>query len=86
VQERERESDLAQLNLNGAVKPTHPHKYKRHKTQTDVDQVLHNSVLRRVPLVPQILAPFLRAVGALSDGRLEEAFQHHKEAFMCVLG
>ncbi len=48
--------------------------------------MLHNSPLRRVPLVPQILAPFLRAVGALSDGKLEEAFQHHKEAFMCVAG
>ena len=52
--------------------------------QTDVDQVLHNSALRRVPFVPQILAPFLRAAGLLSDGRLEEAFQQHKEAFMCV--
>ena len=46
--------------------------------------MLHNSALRRIPYVPQILAPFLRAVGALSDGRLEEAFQQHKDAFMCV--
>lgn len=49
-----------------------------------MDQVLQNSALRKVPLVPQILAPFLRAVGALSDGRLEDAFQHHKEAFTYV--
>lgn len=59
-------------------------KYTHTTSQTDVDQVLHNSALRRVPFVPQILAPFLRAAGLLSDGRLEEAFQQHKEAFMCV--
>lgn len=68
---------------NPLTPPTRPLPDNTH-TQTDVEQVLHNSALRRVPFVPQILAPFLRAVGLLSDGRLEEAFQQHKEAFMCV--
>lgn len=40
--------------------------------------------MSRVAYIPEVLEGFLKAVGCISDGKLEEAFEYHKDAFSYV--
>lgn len=51
----------------------------------DIRQAIQNSPLKRVDYVPEILSHFLRAAACLVDGKLEEAFEHHRNSFSYVV-